>query len=205
MFPFLLITLPNNVNLVIQFWTSCFQSAFIFISLPRVPNGRFREVFLHHWRLFSFAWILVRFRASASNSLDSSTAQCYPYHVLSQKSSVYFFESNRKSWQQFFWNFRALDRMFTIDDDLLPIFPFAEFLFLIVRRLAGLKWVFFVVTAFCSCRKTFQKAALQLKPGISLSFKIDESLIKRNILRHNVNKLPRKQVITAAKLVSQKV
>lgn len=111
MFPFLLITLPNNVNRVIQFWTSCFQSAFIFISLPRVPNGRFREVFLHHWRLFSFAWILVRFRASASNSLDSSTAQCYPYHVLSQKSSIYFFESNRKSWQQFFWNFRDLDRM----------------------------------------------------------------------------------------------
>lgn len=36
MFPFLLITLPNNVNRVIQFWTSCFQSAFIFISLhPR--------------------------------------------------------------------------------------------------------------------------------------------------------------------------
>ena len=94
---------------------------------------------------------------------------------------------------------------FTIDDDLLPIFPFAEFLFLIVRRLAGLKWEFFVVTAFCSCRKKFQKAALQLKPGISLSFKIDESWIKRNILRHNVNKLPRKQVITAAKLVSQKV
>ena len=80
---------------------------------------------------------------------------------------------------------------FTIDDDVLPIFPFAEFLFLIVRRLAGLKWDFFVVTAFCSCRKKFQKAALQLKRRISLSFKIDESLIKRNILRHNVNKLPR--------------
>lgn len=59
------------------------------------------------------------------NSLDSSTTQCYPHHILSQKSSVYFFESTRKSWQEFFWNFRAMGRMlFHYSWWCPPNFPF---------------------------------------------------------------------------------
>lgn len=126
MFPFLLVLLPFLLlcYTVLDFLCSRRYCFHIPSTLPKQVSRRSSVV--HHCHdCFPSRELWVASVPVPLNSLDSSTTQCYPHHILSQKSSVYFFESTRKSWQEFFWNFRAMGRMlFHYSWWCPPNFPF---------------------------------------------------------------------------------